>query len=70
MPNSRTPLSDLPFWALDRDVSRLYLLPKSSAKVQIIFDMAKKKFKKSKKKGRTFCATLYSWLILHIKRII
>lgn len=43
MPNSRTPLSDLPFWALDRGVSRPYLPPKSSAKLRTIFDMTKKK---------------------------
>jgi len=45
-PNSRTPLSDLPFWALDKGVSRPYLLPKSSAKVRTFFDMAKKKCEK------------------------
>lgn len=51
MPNSRTPLSDLPFRALDRDVSRPYLLPNSSAKIRTFLKLAKKKSKISKKKA-------------------
>lgn len=58
MPNSRTPLSDLPFRALDRDVSRPYLLPNSSAKIRTFLKLAKKKRKK--KEGRTICAPFYT----------